>query len=86
MGKLQQSKLYPTVSREREKQGVAMVNFTMDRNGRILAAAIMRSSGSDALDQEAIAMIYRAEPLPPLPPEMTSETLKLTIPVSFSLR
>lgn len=58
----------------------------MDRNGRILSAGIARSSGSVLLDEEALAMIRRAEPLPPLPAEVAGTTLTLTVPVTFSLR
>lgn len=86
LGRLQRAKRYPNTARERGEQGVATVVFTMDRGGRVLAVSIARSSNSPLLDEEATAMIRRAEPLPPVPAEVGGNTVTLTIPVSFSLR
>jgi hypothetical protein len=33
-----------------------------------------------------MAMIMRAEPLPPFPASMTQERIDLTVPIRFSLR
>jgi protein TonB len=58
----------------------------MDRQGHVLSAQIAKSSGYDALDDETLALIHRAEPLPPPPPEVAGETVALTVPVQFSLK
>ncbi len=63
-----------------------MATFTMDRAGHVLAATLVHSSGSLALDEEAMALIRRAEPLPPVPAEMPGATVTLTVPVTFALR
>ncbi len=60
--------------------------FVLDRAGHVLSVHLVRSAGSDALDEEAVALVHRAEPLPPLPPEIAGETIKLTVPIAFSLR
>ena len=86
IGRLQRSKHYPDTARERDEQGVAAVTFVMDRNGHVLSATLVRSSGSQALDDEAVALVRRAEPLPPMPAELAGNTIKLTLPVTFSLR
>ncbi len=86
VGKLQRAKRYPDMARARGDQGVATVTFTMDRSGHVLAVALARSTGSAALDEEAVAMIRRAEPLPPLPAEIPGATVTLTVPVSFALQ
>lgn len=86
IGQLQRAKRYPDIARTRGEQGVATVKFTMDRSGHIISAGLVRSSGSQALDEEAMALIYRAEPLPPIPAELTGNTLTLTLPMTFSLR
>mgnify|MGYP000455709125 CR=1 FL=1 len=56
-----------------------------ERAGRVLDWRIVRGSGHDALDQEVAAMIRRAEPLPPMPPEMPQPRIELTVPVQFRL-
>ncbi len=86
LGRLQRAKRYPDLARSRGDQGVATVSFTMDRAGRVLAVTLVRSSGSALLDEEAAALVRRAEPLPRLPDEIGGATLTLTVPISFALR
>ena len=81
--RLQQAKRYPNTARLRGEQGVATVSFTVDRSGHVISAELVRSSGTPSLDAEAVALIHRAEPLPPLPADLPSVTL--TVPISFSL-
>jgi protein TonB len=84
--KLQQAKRYPEAARERDEQGVATVRFTMDRDGHILSVNLIHGSGSEMLDQEAVAMFRRAEPLPAFPDGSGANTLTLTVPITFSLQ
>ena len=84
--RLQRAKRYPDVARARDEQGAAAVAFTMDRSGHVLSAKLVRSSGSPSLDEEAVAMVRRADPLPPMPADMPGSTATLTVPVTFSLR
>jgi protein TonB len=86
LGRLEQFKRYPYEAQYRRQQGVVYLRFDMDRHGKVLSAAIVKSSGFDALDQEALALIHRAEPLPPPPPEMAGDPIELTAPVQFFLK
>ena len=85
LGRLQHAKRYPDAARERDEQGVATVSFVLDRGGHVLSAALVRSSGSAALDGEALALVQRAEPLPPMPPVMAGGSIRLTVPITFAL-
>jgi periplasmic protein TonB len=84
--RLQNYKRYPRSAQARGEQGVVLLHFKMDRNGRVLARRILRSSGSAELDGEVLAMIERAQPLPAFPASMTQDELDLTVPIRFSLR
>ena len=64
---LQRFKRYPPEAQSRHEQGVVLLGFTLDRNGHVLAHNIARSSGYADLDNEVMAMIVRAQPLPPFP-------------------
>ncbi len=86
MGKLLRAKRYPEAARARGEQGTAYATFTVDRGGHVLSARLAKGSGSYQLDDEAVALIRRAEPLPPLPAEMPGLTATLTVPVAFALR
>ena len=63
-----------------------LLRFSIDRNGHVLAHSIARSSGYPDLDEEVMAMIMRAEPLPAFPASMAQAQLDLTVPIRFSLR
>ncbi len=86
MRKLQQFKRYPSGAQARGEQGVALLAFSVDRDGRVLERKIVRSSGHADLDNEVLAMIERAQPLPAFPRSMTANQLSLTVPIRFSLR
>ena len=86
MLRLQRAKRYPDAARERNEEGVATVAFTLTREGEVLSATLVHSSGSAELDAEAVALVYRAAPLPAIPPEIPGAIVRLVMPVTFSLR
>lgn len=83
---LERHRHYPRASQLRRQQGVAQLRFTVDRRGRVLEYRIVQGSGFAALDQEVLAMIKRAQPLPEIPPELEKDSMELIVPVEFSLR
>jgi len=86
MRHLQRYKRYPGAAQARSEQGVVLLSFSIDRSGHVLAHHIARSSGFAELDQEAMAMILRADPLPAFPAGMAEPRVELTVPIRFSLR
>jgi protein TonB len=83
---LQRYKRYPPEAQGHGAQGVVMLSFSLDRSGHVLAHHIAKSSGYAELDDEVMAMIMRAEPLPPFPESMPQQRLDLTLPIRFSLQ
>ena len=83
---LQRHKQYPAAARAAGQTGTAVVAFTIDRNGRVLARSLSRSSGSAALDAEVLAMIMRAQPMPAFPAAMTQAKMAFSVPIRFSVR
>jgi protein TonB len=83
---LQRYKRYPQEAQARGEQGVVLLSFSLDRDGHVLAHRIAKSSGYAELDAEVMAMIMRAEPLPPFPANMPDARLDLTLPIRFSLQ
>jgi periplasmic protein TonB len=65
------------------KVGEARLAFTIDRNGHVVASRILRSSGSEALDQEALALIKRAAPLPLPPAGVPEDRLSFVVPIRY---
>ena len=74
---------YPAVARREKLAGTVQVVFVMQRDGTVLEARVSQSSGFPILDQEALEMIWRARPLPPIPSEMARH-LTIVLPVEFS--
>jgi periplasmic protein TonB len=83
---LNRFKRYPDAARSRGVQGQVSVTFTVDRAGQVVASHIVHSSGSSALDEEALAVLRRASPLPRPPAQLAGATLNLTIPIQFKIR
>lgn len=83
---LERHKTYPRVAQFRRQQGRSVVRFVMDRAGRVVSAILERSAGYGALDEESLALIGRAQPLPPPPPEVAGDRIEIRVPVEFFLR
>jgi protein TonB len=81
---LEHNKRYPSEARARGEQGVTRLAFSIDTQGHLLTSRIVKSSGSATLDAETLALVQRAQPFPPPPPELAGS--ELTVPVSFSIR
>lgn len=82
---LDRYKHYPDAARAQRQEGTALLSFGMDRDGRVLAYYLVRSYGCPELDDEVLAMIVRASPLPPAPPELNERVVQLVVPVRFRM-
>lgn len=81
---------YPGIARIRGWQGTTLVEVHVGGAGKVVGTRISRSSGHEVLDRQAVAMIYRAEPLPVLPGLGEAEVLGerqvlVRLPIQFSL-
>jgi protein TonB len=83
---LERNKRYPEVAQSRHQQGIAQVFFSLDRQGRVIDSRVVRSSGASALDEEALALLRRAQPFPPPPPELPGQRVDLSVPIRFNLK
>jgi protein TonB len=83
---LERSKRYPAQAQERGEHGVVQLAFSIDRRGGVHHARIVRSSGSSLLDNETMAMLERAAPLPPPPPEIAGAEIPVEVPIRYNMR
>jgi TonB family protein len=74
-------KRYPGSETRRTMEIV--VSFTLDRLGRVVSAAIVKSSGDAAFDEAALSMVRRSDPVPQPPPLVADAGLSFTLPVIF---
>jgi protein TonB len=78
-------KQYPKIAQMRGWQGTVKVELQIDNNGNLVASSINKSSGFEALDNQALVMVKKASPLP-LPPEsLRNRQFNILVPVTFRL-
>lgn len=63
--------------------GTAKVAFRIDRAGNLLSARVRQSTGQAALDQEALAIVKRAQPFPAPPEDIADDKLSFVVPITF---
>ena len=77
---------YPDAALAVHRTGLAMVHFTVRRNGQIDRLAISKSSGDEGLDKAAIDILQKAAPLPPIPDRMRTDRVDGDLPINFGVR
>ena len=77
---------YPRAARARRQEGVVRLYIHIARDGAVLEARIETSSGHPRLDQAALHMVERAQPLPPIPEDIPANSLEIIIPAHYYFR
>lgn len=77
-------KTYPDSARERGEEGRLVLRFRLDRAGRVLDYAVIKTSGYADLDAAARDMM-RGAVLPPFPKDMTQSEIEVSLTVRFGL-
>lgn len=75
---------YPASALERGEEGQAVLRVRVDRSGRVLSFAVVRSTGYHDLDAAVEAMMRDAV-LPPFPGDMAAADIEVSVPVRFSI-
>jgi protein TonB len=68
---------YPDLAKHYGLQGRVVVEFTILQNGQIELLALVRSSGSRLLDEEAVRAIKAAVPFKPFPRSIQESSLRI---------
>ena len=84
--RLERLKKYPSRARRRGQQGTVVLSFTLNRDGSLKHYKITQSSGAKSLDLEVKKLIIRATPFPAIPKNISSDTLEVSVPITFSLQ
>ena len=61
---LEKAKTYPRLARERGIEGTVLVRFKVRPSGDVEAVDVIRSSGTQILDEASVRTVYRAAPMP----------------------
>jgi protein TonB len=68
---------YPDLAKHYGLQGKVTVEFTVLQDGHIDLLSVVRSSGSNLLDDEAVRAIKAAAPFPPIPRSIAANRLRI---------
>ncbi|MEO1503920.1 MAG: TonB family protein [Pseudomonadota bacterium] len=79
-------KRYPERARKRREQGVAPLRLTVARDGALVDAELVGSSGSARLDKAALAATRAAAPFEAAPPGVGPGPHRFTLNVVFKMR
>ncbi len=86
-GKIEKSKRYPGWAMDAGLEGKVVVRFTILQNGALGEhLQLVKSSGTEILDNAAMAAVRDAAPFPVLPNSLSREQLQVELPMDFRLR
>jgi protein TonB len=77
------ARVYPQVARDRGLEGSVRFHLVVTREGRLLTAQVIRSSGAMTLDRAGLETLQRAK-LPPAPAEIPNQRISLEVEVDFA--
>ncbi len=77
---------YPPKAREDGIEGRTVIRYSLNKNGELLSAEVVRSSGFAILDDEALRAIHRASPFPKIPASFNKSQLTLIHGLTFELK
>ena len=63
--------------------GEVVVQFTVSAGGQMSGLRVARSSGNAAVDEAGLAMVNRAAPFAPIPPETGQSSMSFSLPLYF---
>ena len=74
---------YPELALRYGLQGKLSLEFTIAKDGQLAQLRLVRSSGSQLLDEEAIRAIKAAAPFPPIPPWIKPNPLPISASMEY---
>ena len=83
---VQKNLRYPLASLRRDERGTAYVVLTLNKDGRVSSYKLETGTKRRLLDEEALAVVMRSNPMPAFPPEIERGEMELRLPVVFNLR
>jgi TonB family protein len=82
---LDQHRRYPAKALLTREQGTVIVDFVIDRQGRLADRHVRQSSGSTVLDNEALSILQQSQPFPAFPDNAPEQSISLSAPIQFHI-
>jgi periplasmic protein TonB len=81
--KLSQYHFYGNPQDESER-GLVVARLIVARDGRLIDAAVAKSSGFPGLDRAVLDTVRRASPFPPLPADLAADSYTFIVPINYT--
>ncbi|MCR5454538.1 MAG: energy transducer TonB [Bacteroidales bacterium] len=76
---------YPEEAKQANEQGVAYVKFIVDKTGKVTEPTIVRGTGCESLDEEAIRVVNTIPDFTPGRQRGQNVAVSLVMPIKFAL-
>ena len=77
---------YPRIARRRGMEGQPVIDFTLDKRGRLTKVDLAQTSGYRLLDRAALEAVHNGAPYPEIPPPLKIDSFQFKLPISFILK
>jgi TonB family protein len=67
------------------RQGIVVLQFSIDKRGQVPKLVIANTSGTVAFDQAAVASVSASNPFPALPNEYRGTEIRLQLAFSYNV-
>jgi periplasmic protein TonB len=74
---------YRFLSPEERQQGVVVTRLTVARDGSLVDASLVRSSGFPSLDRSVMETVRKASPFAPLPSDIRDDRFTFLLPINY---
>jgi protein TonB len=82
---LNAQKTYPEVARRMRQQGRVRLQFTLNRDGTVLAVAVLENSPHEILNEAARSLIERIHQFKPFPDDVKAAKMVFTVPLEYTM-
>ncbi len=83
--RIEEVRRYPAFAKRQGVEGTVHLNFQVLSNGLSKDIRIISRSGSNILDEEAVATIQRANPFPSIPAKINQDFVTMEVAIVFAL-
>lgn len=83
--RIQECRRYPPDAKRQGIEGGVDMAFTVLKSGQLKEKEILRTSGNNSLDREALATISRAAPFPAMPGGAGKQDMKMQVRIIFKI-
>ncbi|WP_226663066.1 energy transducer TonB [Microbulbifer aggregans] len=76
---------YPRRAQQKGWEGEVLLRISINQSGEVQDIQVVEESSYSSLNREALRSVERANPYPPIPKALGSDSYSFTVPINFKL-